>query len=303
MGTLRIIADAGHWYNTPGKRSAPFVKTTRHIYGPFDVTVKKGEQFKEHTANVGVAYFFASEMERLGIEVIKSGWKDKDATKNNGPTNPSADVVARQRALDPKKADYSVSFHFNAYGNGQTFNSGQGCETLYHSISSRVGEGKALAVAIQNRLKTTFPKQKNRGVIGGSHWGMCNSQALGVKGAVIVELGFMTNQFEAENYFCNPQAWFLYSKNIALGMVDYITGGTPKLPITKLSSKKHVMWLQIMLNKAISDGKIKNTPLLMVDGLYGRNTALAYKAFAEYMKWNKPLGWYVGTNGIKALES
>ena len=62
----------------------------------------------------------------------------------------------------------------------------------------------------------------------------------------------------------------------------------PERDITNKSSLKDILWLQWRLG-------------VVTDGIYGPKTAAAYKQFARSRGWNKPTGWYVGKNGIKAL--
>ena len=297
---INVIIDAGHGYNTPGKCSAPFKRTVTHKFQGKTVTVNKGEQFKEHVANVGVAYYLEEELKKYGIGVIRSGWDDPNAKDDVCPVNPSADVVKRQKELRTKDALISVSCHFNAYGDGKTFNTGQGISVLCHSVTSKVGDGKELAEAVYKRLANTYPEQKERGIAYGPGWGMCNATALDVKAAILCEYAFMTNEYEAENYFCNPEAWHKYAVSTSLGIIDYLTGGNPVFNITKSSSEENALWLQMMLNKWIAKGFIEHD-LLKLDGKYGNRTAECYRAFARYKKWETCTGWYVGSNGIRAL--
>lgn len=299
--SINVIIDAGHGYNTPGKCSAPFKKTVTHDFQGNIVTVKKGECFKEHVANVGVAYYLEEELKKYGIGVIRSGWNDENAKDDVCPVNPSADVVARQKEISPKDAIISISCHFNASGDGKTFNSGQGITVLCHSEKSKVGDSKELAEAVYKRLSNTFTEQKKRGIAYGSGWGMCNATALDVKAAIICEYAFMTNEYEAENYFCNPEAWYKYAVSTSLGIIDYITCGNPIFNIIKSSSKEKVLWLQMRLNKYISKGFI-NHPMLTLDGVYGNKTAECYREFARNKKWPPATGWYVGSGGISSLS-
>lgn len=292
MANLKIAVDAGHGFNTAGKRSVPFVKQVTHTYGGRKISVNKGECFREHVANAGVAFYLAAELESFGISVFRSCFSGFDGTKDT--TDPS--IADRQKAIRNAVCDYSVSCHFNAYGDGITFNTGQGIETLYHTDPAKVGQGKELAQAIQNRLKDVY-NQKNRGIVGGTEWGMCNSVGMNVKAGVIMEYAFMTNQEEAENYFCNPEAWFKYAYATAKGLIDFITGGVPK-KVDKNSSKKEVMWLQMMLNKVCNAG-------LVIDGIYGAKTASAVKSFWISKKWqvavNTSSGYTIGDGTIKSL--
>lgn len=221
---MRIAIDAGHGYDTAGKRSCPFVRDVTHTFEGQTVTVKKGEQYREHCGNVGVSVYLEKELKRCGFEIYKSGWNDSNAKDDKQlGSNPSSDVVARQTNIRKAKCDYSISVHFNASGSSSGgFNSGQGFETLYHSVAAKVGDGKKMAECINAELAKACTDQKNRGAKSGDGWGMCNSVGMGCKAAVIVELAFMTNQKEAENNFCNPEAWKRYAVAIAKGFCKYV---------------------------------------------------------------------------------
>ena len=111
----------------------------------------------------------------------------------------------------------SVSFHANAFGDGKTYNSGQGVETLISDKSA--GDSLRLAKDVQQYLIQGTP-QKNRGVKTQS-LALCNCSALGVSAAILVEIGFMTNKAEADlmktNAFCREQA-----EETAHGICDYL---------------------------------------------------------------------------------
>lgn len=71
----------------------------------------------------------------------------------------------------------------------------------------------------------------------------------------------------------------------------------PILPITKLSTKQHIMWLQYRLNETIH-------AWLVVDGVYGAKTAQAVLDYWKMKGWkigNKK-GYEAGMNTIKALS-
>lgn len=178
---MKIAIDAGHGSNTAGKR-AP-------------------DGYREHWANVQCALYFAKACERNGISYIKTGWNDADATDD-------VDVAlsTRQRTILANGCDYSISFHFNAYGDGKTYNSGQGIETL---ISNKApGDSLRMAEYIQKYLIKGTP-QKNRGVKTQS-LAMCNCSVMGTKASVLIEAAFMTNEYEEtlmkSDAFCKETA-------------------------------------------------------------------------------------------------
>lgn len=292
---MRIAIDAGHGYNTEGKRSPAFINAVTNKYAGHTVTVKKGECFREHTANAGVAYYLAKELEKCGVEVFKSAWSGIDGTKDL--TDPAINI--RQLAVKRAKCDLAISIHFNASNDDSKFNSARGFETYYHNDTSKVGDGKAFATAIQSQLEDTFPEQTNRGLKNSSKYGMCNSVGMGVKAACLVELAFMTNQFEAENYFVNPYAWYKYAVQIAKGICSYVdikyVPHIPTSPITPQSSIEDIAWLQHQLNC--------NGYNLVSDGVYGPKTAQAVKDYYQQYFNAKSDGYKVWAKAINKLAN
>lgn len=166
---MKIAIDAGHGSNTAGKRTP--------------------DGYREHWANVKVASQFAKAMERCGVSYIKTGWDNE-----NSKDDPDTSLSARQKAIKAAGCDYSISFHFNAFGNGKTYNSGEGIETLISNRSPK--DSKRMADCIHKQLiKGT--KQKNRGVKTQA-LAMCNCSVMGTKASVLVECAFMTNKRESE---------------------------------------------------------------------------------------------------------
>lgn len=166
---MKMAIDAGHGSNTAGKRTP--------------------DGYREHWANVKVASYFAKAMDRCGVSYIKTGWND-----DNSRDDSDISLSARQKAIKAAKCDYSISFHFNACGDGKSYNSGEGIETL---ISNKYpGDSKRMADKIQAQLiKGT--KQKNRGVKTQA-LAMCNCSVMGTKASVLIECAFMTNKREAD---------------------------------------------------------------------------------------------------------
>ncbi|MBQ0074505.1 MAG: N-acetylmuramoyl-L-alanine amidase [Prevotella sp.] len=190
---MKIAIDAGHGdiKYTAGKRTP--------------------DGYAEHWANVMVASYFAQAMDRCGVPYIKTGWNDDNATDDVDTA-----LSTRQKQIKAAKCDYSISFHFNAYGDGKTYNGAQGIETL---ISNKYpADSKRLAECIQKYLiKGT--KQTNRGVKTQS-LAMCNCSVMGTKASVLIECGFMTNEYEAKlmqsHAFCKECA-----EEAAQGFCEY----------------------------------------------------------------------------------
>lgn len=190
----KVAIDAGHGSNTAGKRTP--------------------DGYREHWINVKCANYFNEAMKRCGIETLKVAWNDTNATDD-------ADIPlsTRQKQIKDAKCDISVSWHANAFGNGKSYNNSQGIETLIHNNSSKVKDSGSLAAKVQNNLiKGT--KQKNRGVKTQS-LAMCNCPAMGTKASILIEIGFMTNEYEAglikSDSFCLECA-----EEAAQGVCEYL---------------------------------------------------------------------------------
>ena len=167
--SFNVAIDAGHGSNTAGKRSP--------------------NGYREHWINVKCANFFDIAMKRCGIDTLKVAWNDTDATDDTDVA-----LATRQKQIKAAGCDISVSWHANAHGDGTTFNTAKGVETLIHNSSSKVGDSKALADKVHKYLiKGT--SQTNRGVKGQA-LAMCNCPTMGTKASILIEVGFMTNQYE-----------------------------------------------------------------------------------------------------------
>ena len=217
MTSLRIAIIAGHSSTTAGKRTPPFFNPI-DIDGDGSYDIQVGEQYREHYANVGVALKFDEALRRCGFETVKIGWDDADAT-NDTLNDDSAGLAKRQSLVKANGCDYSVSIHFNACGDGATFNTATGICTYYHNIPSRAGDSALLASFIQGQI-INGAKQYNRGIYSAG-FAEVNCQAMGVKAAVLVELAFMTNQVEAETMMANEQYWIESAEEICKALCSY----------------------------------------------------------------------------------
>lgn len=217
MTSLRIAIIAGHSSTTAGKRTPPFFNPI-DVDGDGSYDIQVGEQYREHYANVGVALKFDEALRRCGFETAKIGWDDADAT-NDTLNDDSAGLAQRQALVKSNGCDYSVSIHFNACGDGATFNTATGICTYYHNVSSRAGDSALLASFIQGQI-INGAKQYNRGIYSAG-FAEVNCQAMGVKAAVLVELAFMTNQVEAETMMANEQYWIESAEEICKALCSY----------------------------------------------------------------------------------
>ena len=191
---MKVFIDCGHGSETAGKRTP--------------------DGYREHWINVKTASYCEKYLNKKGIETFKVSWNDE-----NAKDDPNVDLTVRQKQIKAANCDYGVSFHANAYGDGSTYNSASGVVTLIHSNVLYQKDSKKFANAIHNRL-IQGTKQTNRGVKTQT-LAMCNCVAMNVKAATLVEIGFMTNKYEADlmmtDEFCKEQG-----EDVAKGICDYL---------------------------------------------------------------------------------
>lgn len=155
---MKFIIDAGHGYNTPGKRSPAGMRE-------FEFNREAAQVVKENL---------------LLYENIEVFFTHSD----------SEDVSLKRRTdfANGLRGDVFLSIHANAFGNGWTAPSG--IETYVHK--TRPDKAVQLANTIQNRLisKTGLV---NRGVRAADFHVLRETDMT----AVLVECGFMTNKADA----------------------------------------------------------------------------------------------------------
>ena len=191
---MKIAIDAGHGSDTSGKRTP--------------------DGYREHYANVVVANYLYDILNAnpSQFEIIRTGWNDDDYLDDKDTA-----LSTRQKTIKNNGCQISISIHFNASGDGKTYNSGSGVETFYHS--KKYADSKRLAECVQAELIKGTP-QKNRGVKQ-AEFAMCNCTTMGTKASILCELAFMTNKTEAtlmqDKNFCKECA-----REIAQGLANYL---------------------------------------------------------------------------------
>jgi N-acetylmuramoyl-L-alanine amidase len=190
----KVAIDAGHGSYTAGKRTP--------------------DGYREHYANVVVANYLYDILKAnpSNFDIIRTGWDDE-----NYKDDEDTSLKKRQTTIKNNNCSISISIHFNASGDGKSYNNASGIETFYHTTN--YSDSKKLAECVQNELiKGT--SQKNRGVKQGA-LAMCNCSSMGTKASILCELGFMTNLTEAtlmqDKEFCKECA-----REIAQGLANYL---------------------------------------------------------------------------------
>ena len=192
ISKIIVAIDAGHGSNTVGKRTP--------------------DGYKEHWINVKCAYYCEQYLKSFGIKTLRVAWDD-----TNAKDDADVSLTTRQKQIKNKGCYLVVSFHANAYGSG--WNSAKGVETLVHNVKAKRGDSVALAKDIQKQIiKGT--KQTDRGVKYQT-LSMCNCSEMKVKASALVEIGFMTNEHEADlmktDAFCKEQG-----EDVARGILVYL---------------------------------------------------------------------------------
>ena len=249
MAKIKVAIDAGHGSNTAGKRTV--------------------DGYREHWINVKVAYYCEQFLKKYGVDVFRCAWDDTNAKDDT-----DVPLSTRQKQIKNAKCNIALSMHANAHGSGSTWTSANGVETLVHNMSSRVGDSVKLANCIQKQL-VKGTKQTDRGVKKMT-LAMCNCAAMGVKAAALMEIGFMTNEYEADlmktDAFCKEQG-----EEIAKGVLDYF-----KIDYTN----------KVILAGAIEDenGNLKNGKAGDQLQKSSTNDTKGELRFQEFYIHNK--GWY-----------
>lgn len=188
-----ICLDAGHGYNTAGKRTPKF---------------SDGTSIREAEQNYPI-------MEQLGECLEYNGFKVIYTNKNMQYDMPLSE---RTNYANNQKADIFISIHKNAFtGKWQT--SAKGIETYHYTGSSK---GQKIAECVQESL-IQETKMQDRKVKTNNSWAVLKNTNMP---AILVELGFMDYQPEALQM--KDEEWHnKYAKAIVEGVCQYY-GISPK---------------------------------------------------------------------------
>ena len=182
-----VCLDAGHGMNTSGKQTPPY---------------DDGSVIKEAEQNYPIMFKVAEKLTEQGIEVVMTN------------VNKQFDMSLESRVAiaNASNADLFYSFHKNA-GPSYEWSNARGTE---HLIIAKGGNAEKAANII-NRNVIVSSGDKNRGVKVQNVYVLRKTNMP----AVLGELGFMTNKYDASD-MKNEQAQEVYATAIAKGICEFL---------------------------------------------------------------------------------
>ena len=243
-----ISANDEHGLNPPtaGKRTPTLPYVNRSFY--------------ENEFNRQAKYCFLASLARCGFRTFDAHPEIEDVS-----------VTTRVRRVNSIGASALVTFGYNAYGGGLTFNSVNGYIVFYSPQSRRYPLNKLMSVDISDGLKTALPTQ-NLGYAPLSDVGVLQSVNCP---SSLVEAGFMTN-FEEAKLMYNPTFVQAVAEGATKGICDYfdVTYAEKRdnLPVLRRgNSSTTVKYLQYLLITFGYD--------LIADGDFGGETEKRVREF------------------------
>jgi N-acetylmuramoyl-L-alanine amidase len=210
MSKKLIALDDGHGMGTAGKRTPPIAELG-------------GRVIHENEFNRAVVKLTNIELKRCGFDTLLTA-----------PTDADTSLSARTNLANSKKADFLISFHFNAMTGRFETSKAEGFSVHVHSLkyeSAKLGK-----IVLKHLAQGT--KQKNRGLVQ-QNLHMTRETKMP---AILIEFGFMDNKREAmlmiDNDFQKECAIEVAKAVCEYYGVAYKAGSTPKpKPTPKPSSK------------------------------------------------------------------
>lgn len=267
---IKIAYDSGHGMETPGKRTPLF---------------KDGTFIHEKEFNMAAGMFFSAAAKRQGWEVI-----DCSPGTNDVP------LKDRTKKANDEGAHVFVSFHYNAAGDGASFNQANGAMTIYSSDKKDKSIDLASDIQIEI-LKATGRKNlgvfADKAISGKSLAVLRNSKCP----AALIEAGFMTNEKEALD-----MRSAVFQKKIgeaaAHGVASFL--GLPFLedivatkPLVKIESKLKTVMVTSLIGLRVRDFPSQGGDKLAV---------LKYKSVCDIAEEKNGWGRIAGTPGWISLK-
>ena len=246
-----IAANDEHGINppTPGKRTPMMPYIDRQIY--------------ENEWNYAVKNAFLADCLRIGFNIFDVKPNRQDLPINN-----------RVNAVNRVNPTCLVTFAYNAFGDGTTFNQANGLEVFYSPNNSFASRSLNLSNAVYNEILTDTTLN-GRGV---KTLDVAMLTAVRTP-ATLIEAGFMTN-FEEAKLMLDPDQVHTIGRATCRGVCEYLD--VQYVPIQDMtfptirsgSRGRYVRYLQFVLSKL-------NYAVGAIDGAFGTNTANAVRAFQQ----------------------
>lgn len=234
---------------TPGKRTPEMPYIDRVIY--------------ENEFNFSAKNAFLADCLRIGFRVLDVKPNRQDLSVSNRVT-----IVNRSGA------DALVTFAYNAYGDGNSFNSANGLEGYYSPLNPKPAQSRNFAEIVYSNILDAV-KVNGRGVRALDVGLLSNVNCI----ACLMECGFMTNFREAK-LMLDPDWFGEIGRAACRGVcqyfgVTYVPPQDDNYPLLRINSTgKYVRYLQFLL-------KTQGYSVGSVDGVFGANTQNAVCAFQQ----------------------
>ena len=246
-----IAGNDEHGVNPPtaGKRTPIMPYIDRAIY--------------ENEFNYAAKNAFLADCLRIGFNIL-------DVKPNRQDLSISNRVATVNRA----GADAVVTFAYNAYGDGTTFNSANGVEGYYSPLNPYPNQSRNLADLVYSSILLAVDLN-GRGVKALDVGMLSNVDCV----ACLMECGFMTNFREAK-LMLDPDFYNAVGRAACRGVcqffnVQYTNIEDETFPTIRTGSTgRFVRYLQFLL-------KINGYAVGNVDGIFGANTRSAVQAFQQ----------------------
>lgn len=184
-------------------------------------------------------------------------------------------ISTRVQRINRQNLTLLVTFGYNAFGSGNSFNSASGISVFYSTRNVKAAQSRMLAEDIYEKLIQGVP-QRGRGVSTLTDVGVLQSVNCT---SILIEPGFMTN-FDEAKLMVDPDYQAEVAEEACQGVCEFL-GVTyiPRNNITNYptlrngSSSNFVYLLQLLLNQYGAN--------ISIDGAFGPNTTNAVIAFQQ----------------------
>lgn len=164
---FRVVLDAGHGGDDPGKVSASGIK--------------------EKDINLAVTLKCKSVLEQNGVTVILTRDTDRSLEEPGSSSKKAGDLKVRKDTIINSKPDCAVSIHQNSFPDP----SSRGSQVFYHPQDPA---GKKLASFIQNRTRNLMWAENHREIKANTDYYLLRDNPVPT---VIAEVCFLSNPSEA----------------------------------------------------------------------------------------------------------